>query len=53
MDVELPDLSSRVLYFTVPLETKGSDEVIPAMQSVINELDRMFKAPVVYRIHGD
>ena len=53
VDVELPDQSPRLIYFTMPLESKGSAHVIPAMQAVINEICRMFQAPVVYRIHGD
>ena len=55
-EVERPEVDgevANVLCFTMHLETKGSAEVISAMQVVVNEICRLFQDAVVCRIHGD
>ena len=53
VDLEFQSEGLNVLYYTTPLESKASADVIPAMQAVVNEICKLFGAPVVYRIHGD
>ena len=53
VDLEFQGEGLRVLYYTMPLEGKSAAHVIPAMQTVVNEICKLFGAPVVYRIHGD
>ena len=41
------------LYFARVLETKNVSETIPALRSIINEVNDLFKCKAVYRMHGD
>ena len=44
---------SKVLYYVVLLESKDSDEVLAAIQSIVSQIEAEFHGPVVHRIHGD
>ena len=41
------------LYFARFLETRNVSERIPALRSIINEVNDLFKCKAVYRMHGD
>ena len=42
-----------MLYFARCLETKHSEETIPAISDMANEINSLFKRKSVFRIHAD
>ena len=42
-----------MLYFARFLESKHVRETLPAIQSMVTEIDSHFKTKAVYRIHAD
>ena len=48
--VELPH---KTLYFAIFLETNQSEDTIPAILDVVNEINAIYKVKAVYRIHAD
>ena len=52
-DEEEPDQYPKRLYVARFLETKHVSETIPALRSIINEVNDLFKCKAVYRMHGD
>ena len=51
LEPELP--AHKRLYFARFTETKYPSEAIPALRSIINEINDLFKCKSVYRMHGD
>ena len=45
--------AARVLYYTMPLESKRPSEVLKAMESIVAQINAQFSAQAVFRIHGD
>ena len=43
----------RMLYYVRPLETKTLREAIPAISSIVNQINAQFRCKAVFRIHGD
>ena len=46
-------LNGSSLYYCIPLRSKELIDTEPAIKAMVNSINNLFKARVVYRIHGD
>ena len=46
-------LDGKMLYYVRVLETKSLRETIPAISSIVNQINAQFRCKAVFRIHGD
>ena len=43
----------KMLYYFRPLQTKRLEETVPAIQSIVAQINEKFRCHAVWRIHGD